>query len=60
MSATTQLTVRLPDRVVAKIYHEVFMRRVAKAPGRAASRSSIVAEILATATLTPVSKGEQP
>jgi hypothetical protein len=59
MAGKTQLTIRLPDKVVVEIDRAIFGRRVAKAPGRAASRSSIVAELVEAAILFPVSKGGQ-
>lgn len=54
MSSSSILSVHLPDDVVSKVDRIVFERRLAKKPGRAASRSSVIADLLKAATVNPV------
>lgn len=54
MSRSKILSVNLPGEVVSNLDRIVYERRLANMPGRAASRSSVIADLLRAAILNPV------
>ncbi|BCB17932.1 hypothetical protein [Bosea sp. ANAM02] len=46
MLNTTRISVRAPVELVKSVDHLVFARRIPKAPGRSATRSAVIVDLL--------------